>query len=192
MRDFDENNSPWHDKRDDIITVVIADGITNIGDNTFRNCKNLRSLSIPGSITRIGNGSFLGCKNLRGYIRISNGLTHIGKEAFFMCDNLWEITIPNSMTKINGNVFNYNIRKINLSRDLVLEGNLSFTHALTISIQGDANESLCNALHSRIAMGIRDNTPLTTIICNPFTKQKILDRIEKANDSKELKKTYGV
>ncbi len=35
--------------------------VTTIGDNTFKNCSNLTSVTIPNSVTAIGEYAFYGC-----------------------------------------------------------------------------------------------------------------------------------
>jgi hypothetical protein len=58
------NNIPWYDERNNIRYIVIDSEITSIGNNAFRNCEMLETISIPRSVTRIGKESFLGCSNL--------------------------------------------------------------------------------------------------------------------------------
>ncbi len=60
----DYSSVPWKNDRDKIISVVIEDGITSIGDYAFSSCANLRSVSIPKSVTSIGSGAFSSCSSL--------------------------------------------------------------------------------------------------------------------------------
>ena len=47
-----------------IESAIIENGITSIGYNAFRNCKNLKSIFVPESITKIESHAFNGCINL--------------------------------------------------------------------------------------------------------------------------------
>ncbi len=54
--------------RKDFTSVIIPDGITEIGDWAFSYCTGLMSVIIPDSVTKIGNGAFSNCigqKNCR-------------------------------------------------------------------------------------------------------------------------------
>ncbi len=51
-------------ERNDIITVVIPDGVTTIGSYAFMICTNLTSVAIPTSITSIGSSAFEYCYKL--------------------------------------------------------------------------------------------------------------------------------
>lgn len=48
-----------------LTSVTIPDGVTSIGDWTFRNCSSLESVTIPESVTNIGNCAFVDCYSLR-------------------------------------------------------------------------------------------------------------------------------
>ena len=43
---------------------MIKDGVTGIGKNAFRGCKELESVKIPGSVESIGDSAFYGCDSL--------------------------------------------------------------------------------------------------------------------------------
>lgn len=104
MTDYESASSaPWNvfwvDYRDQIITVVIDDGVTTIGDCVFQGCENLSSVKIPDSVTSIGNESFYSCGSLSS-ITIPNSVTTIGEYAFLGCSSLTSVTIPDSVTAI--------------------------------------------------------------------------------------------
>ena len=54
--------------------VTIPDGVTNIGNYTFRNCTGLTSIKIPKNVTSIGKNAFDGCTDLKEVL-LENGST---------------------------------------------------------------------------------------------------------------------
>ena len=108
--------------------------VTKIGDNAFRSCYLLTSITIPNSITNIGEEAFSVCSRLKtvtinsntilsktythyenfnnifgydvdNYI-IGDGVTTIGEYAFFG-SNLTSVIIPRSVTNIENKAFGY-------------------------------------------------------------------------------------
>ena len=75
--------------------------VTSIGEDAFRYCNALTSITIPNSVTHIGRNAFRYCNALTS-ITIPNSVTSIGEDAFWGCDALTSITIPNSVTSIGG------------------------------------------------------------------------------------------
>ena len=90
--------------RDDITSVVIESGVTNIGVGLFEKCENLTSIDIPNSVTSIGDGAFKDCSNLTR-VDIPNGVKSIGDSAFRDCVSLTSVTIPSSVSFIGGYAF---------------------------------------------------------------------------------------
>ena len=72
--------------------------MTSIGDDAFRGCTGLTSVTIPGSVTSIGHGAFRGCTGLTS-VTIPSSVTSIGDEAF-RYTGLTSVTIPGSVTSI--------------------------------------------------------------------------------------------
>ncbi len=130
MKNFPESTfAPWYDLREEIIRVILPDGLTSIGNLAFYECKNLAAVSIPSSVTRIGRYAFTYCSgmkilNLGSGIRtieeaafsdcynlaslsLPNGLQTIGREAFYRCESITTVTIPSSVTKIGPLSFGY-------------------------------------------------------------------------------------
>jgi len=118
---------PWYDSRNNIISVVIDDGVTTIGDGAFIDCENLTSITIPNSVVSIGKHSFSGCINLTS-ITIPNSMTTIGLGAFSSCDSLTSFTIPNGITSIASMTFMYcaNLKTITIPKSVTSIGELAF------------------------------------------------------------------
>lgn len=93
-------HAPWYNDNLNIKTIVIKNGVTNIGINAFAGCKNLTSITIPASVTSIGDVAFNDCNSLIS-ISMPEGVTSIGKYAFFGCTHLASVSIPVSVTFIN-------------------------------------------------------------------------------------------
>ena len=64
MSNFFAEDSPWYSKRDDIHSVIISSGVTNIGANAFFNCSNLLDVDISDTVTIIGAAAFADCTSL--------------------------------------------------------------------------------------------------------------------------------
>ena len=73
--------------------------VTSIGDNAFKGCNNLTSVTIGNSVTSIGGGAFSGCTGLTS-VTIPNSVTSIESSAFYNCNSLTSVTIGNAVTSI--------------------------------------------------------------------------------------------
>ena len=100
--DFISNTSPFYGS--DIVSVIIENGVTSIGDYAFCRCKKLTSIIIPDSVISIGDFTFSECYRLSD-MTIPDSVTSIGDSAFSECNSLISITIPNSVTSIGGYAF---------------------------------------------------------------------------------------
>lgn len=104
MYDYkDVISSPWYNNRNDIIKIVVAEGVTAIGNNAFFDCSNLTDISIPNSVLSIGESGIRNCNNLKALI-IPEGVEHIGLSAFWGT-SLESITIPNSVRNMGNQTF---------------------------------------------------------------------------------------
>ena len=78
--------------------------VTSIGNDVFRECTGLTSITIPNSVTSIGNNAFRDCTGLTS-VTIPNSVTNIGYEAFQGCKGLTSVTIGSSVTDIGSRAF---------------------------------------------------------------------------------------
>lgn len=111
-------NTPWNSVWQDVKTVVIEPGVTDIGNFIFSACFNLTGVEIPSSVTQIGEFAFDGLRNLRD-VTLPEGLTDIGTCAFYGCVSLTEMHIPSTVDDIAPAVFGgcTNLTSITVSGD---------------------------------------------------------------------------
>ena len=119
----------------ELVNVVIPEGITTVGQDAFSYCEKLESISYPKSVTKLEGEQFCGCVELKnvsvdkenpcyyseenciietstktlvagcGAATIPNGVMIIGDFAFFECEKLTSVIIPDSVTTIGKYAF---------------------------------------------------------------------------------------
>ena len=112
-----------------ITDLYIMDGITEIGEYAFYDCRNLGSVRLPetlevmkshtfdscrnlydfpesfGKVTEIPDFAFRNCFEMLETVVIPYGIEKIGKYAFSTCDELKTVYIPDSVKEISTNAF---------------------------------------------------------------------------------------
>ena len=104
--------------------------LSQIKNNTFSDCKNLKSVIIPGTVESIDSSAFAGCINLES-VTLHYGIQTVGMHAFLNCHALNSITVPASVKYISSSAFGYrtpddqegdNIQFIKASDDFTVYG----------------------------------------------------------------------
>ena len=119
--------APWFDRREEIKTVRILQGVTSIGNVAFMHCSNMTDITIPEGVTCIGDSAFSNCHGLTS-VTIPAGAISIGSHAFYYCSNLSSITILEGVTLIETQAFDY----CNSLTSLSIPASLSGVEGLSI------------------------------------------------------------
>ena len=85
-------------------TVVLEEGVTDIGRSAFRDCTALTSVTLPESLLSIGKNAFDGCTKLEA-ITIPAGIEELGRVAFYGCDSLQKIVFAGTAPQFDANTF---------------------------------------------------------------------------------------
>lgn len=80
-----------------ITAVTLPDSLKKIGDQAFRDCRQLMTVNLPEGLTAIGDSAFGYCTLLENVV-LPETLTSLGDSAFQCCMSLTEMTVPDGVT----------------------------------------------------------------------------------------------
>ena len=83
-----------------LTSITIPSSVTSLGDYCFTSCIGLTSITIPSSVTSLGDDCFSYCSSLTS-IEIPSSVTSLGEFCFISCCDLTTITIPSSVTSLS-------------------------------------------------------------------------------------------
>ncbi len=101
---FTGTTAPWYGL--EIRQVIIDEGITTVGANTFFGIYGLETVQLPSTVTVIGERAFESCIDLRT-VKLPDGLKEISYFAFKGCESLVGVPleIPEGVTAIRDGAF---------------------------------------------------------------------------------------
>ena len=77
MQDWENSSDvPWNNVKSSIISVVISEGVSSIGESAFQYLSSLERIYIPDSVTKIEKYTFTNCTSL-SEITIPKGVSSI-------------------------------------------------------------------------------------------------------------------
>lgn len=85
-------------------SVTLSNGVKSIDSNAFDGCASLEHISIPGSVKSLGQMAFQGCLSLSS-IRFNEGIETINSKAFADCILLKALSFPVSLKNIYTEAF---------------------------------------------------------------------------------------
>ena len=104
MKDNFNRSAPWYDYHSQIKSVVFEQSTENISCDSFIDCENLTSVSLPYGLKKIQGGAFEGCISLT-QIAIPETVTVISVGAFKNCAALTSLELPASLVDFDGTDF---------------------------------------------------------------------------------------
>lgn len=130
MPNYSNGGTPWNSKWNydskehyDITSIIINEGVTNIGDYAFADCNDVVFVSMPNSVTIIGESAFENCESIIS-ITLPANLTHIDKSAFAKCEKLTLIDIPDNVVNIGDLSFErcFGLKSVSLGKKVAFIG----------------------------------------------------------------------
>ncbi len=158
-----------------ITSVTIEEGVKNIGNNAFYNCRSLTSIKLPNSLITIGYWAFSYCSNLTS-ISIPSSVTTIGTNTFSYCSSLSSLRVPASVVSFGEQEL---VSCGNLTSIIVEKGNSRYTSR---DLSGNEVNALIDIETKTLIRGtpktkIPSDGSVTTIGYSAFNEYKNLTSI---------------
>jgi len=164
MQDYTGTNAPWYSAASSIMSLVIEQGVTSIGNFAFIFCSNVTDVTIANSVTSIGQQSFDNCRRLTS-LTIPNSVISIGVSAFNYCDSLISMTLSNAVTSIGDAAFMNckGLTSITLPTSISAIGKMAFYYCISLTSITCLNPSPSNIT---LGDGVFSNMNKTTCVLN--------------------------
>lgn len=124
-----------------ITSIVLPNGVTDIGDYVFANCASLADLILPSDLRSIGKAAFADCNSI-ATIAFPDEMTTIQENTFSNCNKLRNISF-NNISAIRSNAFhNCNeLESASFFRPMSIKGN-AFSGCTSLESVSFYNEEL--------------------------------------------------
>ena len=161
--------------RSDIVSYIVPDYVTELGEYVFNNCAYLKSITLPEGLEKIGDHAFKDCVSLENVI-LPDSLTEIGEYAFENCVSLVSIDIPDGITELKCGTFETcdNLKKVTIG-DKIRSidyfafddcGSLEYNEYGRAQYLGNAKNPYVALVRGRSVSGGIDVHSATKIICD--------------------------
>ncbi len=110
-----------------LTSLVIPEGVTEIGDIAFSGCVALKSVKFPDSLHKFGISAFFGCYALSS-INIPEGTEIISEQCFYGCSSLTSVRLPSTINSLERMAFAECVKlsSVNFPEGLVWIGEEAF------------------------------------------------------------------
>ncbi|MBQ9348401.1 MAG: leucine-rich repeat domain-containing protein [Oscillibacter sp.] len=94
----------WSSYADQVVMLVVDDGISNVGDYAFQGFANLISVDLSADVKTIGASAFADCTGLET-LELAAGLETVQQMAFKGCTGLTSVSLGPKMGMVGANAF---------------------------------------------------------------------------------------
>jgi len=121
--------------KNSIISIILPERITSIGDFAFYDCRNFYEINLPAGLLSIGNWAFGICRNLL-LTELPAGITSIGEGAFYSCINITFTELPAGLTSIRNQAFSscFKLTLTELPTEVTSIGNQAFSGCTSLAL----------------------------------------------------------
>ncbi len=167
---YDGFFAPWYEFREDIVKLILPEGLTSIGSFAFIGCKNLRSVRVPDAVKSIGLYAFASCEKLSA-VQLSNQLKTIGDSAFYNCFALNALSFPYDLREIGSKAFYRceSLSAIKIYKNLSTLGTSAFAYCTSL-------------VRAEIEAPLTKLPAWTFFGCNMLTDLSIAEAVEEVED----------
>lgn len=127
MKPFYDPNAevrPYISILDDVRTLIVEDGVTNVASRMLWKAKSLVDVTLADSVTEIGDYAFMLCTALQNVK--ADGVTSLKKSAFHGCTALNDLILPNVIRENSSIIYAHaktiSMPKLEVSEGFVLSG----------------------------------------------------------------------
>jgi uncharacterized repeat protein (TIGR02543 family) len=119
-----------------IESVTLLESLQSIGDYAFYYCRNIKSVTLPENLQSIGSSAFSGCSNLES-VTFPENLQSIGSFSFSSCSELALMTLPENLQSIGSSAFSgcSNLESVTLPENLQSIWSSAFSYSGLKSIE---------------------------------------------------------
>ena len=89
-----------------LLSVSLGDNVTALGKSAFYDCKSLQKIVVPNSVESMGQLCFYDCSKMESAM-MGEGLTFIGNRTFYGCKALTNVKLGNNINTINNAAFGF-------------------------------------------------------------------------------------
>jgi len=116
-----------------LVSVTIPEGVTSIGSNAFSGCKALASLTLPQTLQTIGSSAFYESGLVT--LTVPSGVSVLGYGTFWGCASLETVALPAGLESIGQNAFIYcsKLHTVNIPNTVTSIGSSAFSGCTSLT-----------------------------------------------------------
>lgn len=160
----------------EVTSIVIPEGVTEIGEKAFVLCEKLENVTLPSSLRLIKKGAFYACTALNDVV-LPEDVTVLG-DAFTGCKNLSRITIPKTAVFPGADTFRWHFKEAPVEESLAeaqKDSEFVMLGATLLKYQGPGGDVVIPEWTKCVDPAAFKNNPFITSVTYPKAVQEWYD-----------------